>query len=104
MKDWSSAWRTWRGKETPEPTDEECVQSCIDNAEEAAHLESRLLEMYQRLPPGDPRINGTANEVGIRQQIIAAKSDQKHWREYAAWYREQVQSKPRHWSDQEAPF
>lgn len=107
---WNKVWRTWQGKERPEPTDEECVQSCIDNAEEAAHRESRLLEMYQRLDPGDPRIHGVNGEIGIRQQIASARSDQRQWREYASWYREQVSKERPHWaerepgSDDEAPF
>ena len=102
MSGWNSkAWRTWQGKETPEPTDEECVQSCVDNAEEAARREAMLRDRLERMAPGDPRINGSGNEVGIRQQIAAAVSDQAHWREYARWYREQLKNKAPHWSERE---
>lgn len=106
MKDWSSAWRTWQGRETPEPTNEECVQSCIDNAEEAARRESKLRDSMSRLPPGDPRINGVGNEQGLRQQIAAAASDQRHWREYCAWFRAELAKGRQHWADQdqEVPF
>lgn len=108
---WSATWRTWQGKETPEPSNADCVRACIGNAEEAARREARLRDMYERLDPGDPRIRGTDKEQGLLQQIAAAKSDQRHWREYANWYRDEAKKEGKHWAerepgqdDEEAPF
>lgn len=95
MSDWArdrvryaNAWRTWQGREMPEPSPEECVQSCVQNAEEAARREMHLRDLWQRLDPGDPRLRGTDKEQSIESQVIAAKSDQRHWRELASWWRE----------------
>jgi hypothetical protein len=83
------AWKTWQGRETPEPSPEDCVRACIENATEAARRESDLRELYQRLPPGDQRLMGDDKAQSVRTQITAAESDQRHWRGLAAWWRQQ---------------
>jgi hypothetical protein len=80
----TNPWATWRGKSTVHPTNAECLQSCIANAEAAARLEQRARVMYERSGPGSKELAESVYELAQR------KAEQRHWREYADWYRKQV--------------
>lgn len=75
---------TWRGQASPTPSDAECVELCVANAEEAARLEGRARERSALLKPGDPGF-GEAR-VAITRYV----REQEAWRQHADWYRAQV--------------
>jgi hypothetical protein len=80
---------TWMGQETPRPTDAECVQICIGNAEESAKAEQRAREWHARAE------RGTEDCDKAWQAVCRHVSDQKHWRELADWHRKRVQAAER---------
>lgn len=83
----SNGWRehlSWKGQPTTPPTDAECADSCIRNAEESGRREGAARAEYDRLPPGEPRLERLA------QEIARHVADQRHWRRVAAWYRERI--------------
>ena len=90
-------WSEWL-KLHPPPSNVEMLSSCQEAIDEAARREGSLLAQYQQATPGDPKC------AELRIQIAAAKSDQKHWREMAAFYRAEVAEErkaPRgHWADE----
>jgi hypothetical protein len=92
---WGGSWRTFRGQTLPIPTNAEMVESSIQNAEQAARDEQRLLDLIERCTPGDMRLRD------MHLELTAARSDQRHWREYAEHYRRETEGERRHWSDRE---
>lgn len=91
-------WAEWLKLHKP-PNNVELLSSCQENIDEAARREGSLVAQYQRATPGDPKC------AELRIQILAAKSDQKHWREMAAFYRDEVAKERRaprgHWVDEQ---
>lgn len=77
-------------------TDRQMLDACHANIQEAAKREAELRRQMDRLPPGDPRLNGDEETSPLRIQIRTAVSDQKHWREYAAHYRRKVEARRPH--------
>ncbi len=83
----NNVYGSWRGKPTTRPTDEECVRSCLENAEHAARDEAATRDLLGRLPPGDTR------RPQARQDLMRHVSDQPHWRSVAAFYRARIAAK-----------
>jgi hypothetical protein len=78
----TNPWFTWKGMTAwPSPTEVQCLQSCIGNAEEAAWNEKIAQARYDR------SVAGTEDCRKAREQILRYQAEQKHWREYAEWYR-----------------
>jgi hypothetical protein len=73
----------WKGEPWTPPTLQECLKSCIDNAELAARDEAGFRGMYTHLQPG-PECAET------RMKISRAVNEQRHWRELAAWHRAEI--------------
>lgn len=83
------SWRT-AGKLPEKWTDQQNFDACHANVLEAAKREADLRAMYNRLQPGDPRLVGDEETSPLHVQIKTAVSDQKHWREYADFYRKRL--------------
>lgn len=75
--------RSWRGKETPRPSNAECSETCRANAADASAAYERSKAAYDALPPGDPRLEQ------VVQDLARHRSDVRHWNELAGWYDEQ---------------
>lgn len=75
---------SWRGTDSTPPTNAEMVASSIALAEEAAHLERDGLQRYRSAMGGTKACSDAAADVA------RARSDQRHWRGYAEYYREQL--------------
>jgi 3-methyladenine DNA glycosylase Tag len=71
----------WNG---PRPTNYECLQACIANAERAAALQAGALAEYMRAP------KGTEDADNAHWDYAKHAADQKHWREMANWYRDEI--------------
>lgn len=87
MRAWNPrAWQTWRGQSSAEPSVSDCAESCHRNAEEAAREEGQLRALFERLPPGDSRLLGVDGKPSLRERIVQARCEQRHWRDMARWY------------------
>jgi hypothetical protein len=75
---------SWQGKDSTPPTNAEMVASSIALAEEAARLERDGLQRYRSAMGGSKACSDAASDVA------RARSDQRHWRGYAEYYRQQV--------------
>lgn len=72
--------RSWRGKETPQPSNAECAETCRANAEEARAAEANLRVRFQALAEND-------SEHGrVVQALSRARADIEHWEGMARWY------------------
>lgn len=69
------------------PTLEECVRSCVANAEEAARKERIARDRYRDLPPGDSGL------VPAMCEASKYAAEQMHWRGLAQWHREQLSAR-----------
>lgn len=86
----TNAWFTWRGKPRgwqPLP-DAECLQSCIENAEQAARDFAAAARRYERAEPGSKELAQAYND---RHR---AYHEQRHWRQLADWYRKRIEARP----------
>jgi hypothetical protein len=68
-------------------TNAQMVDACLANIDEAAKREGEKRRLYDRLPPGDPRLVGDKETPSVRAQIQTAISDQAHWRRELAYWR-----------------
>jgi hypothetical protein len=75
---------SWRGKDSTPPTNAEMVASSIALAEEAAHLEREARQRWSSSMGGSKACSEAAAD------LARAQSDQRHWRGYAEYYREQL--------------
>lgn len=62
-------------------TPSECVQSCLENAQQAGREAARSRQLFQALPPGDARL------PSMRADFSRFRADEAHWRELAAFWR-----------------
>lgn len=81
MQEKVRAQMPWGGKR---PTNQECLQACIANAESSARLQSDALAAHMRAPQGSQ----AAEDAHWDYSKHAA--DQAHWREMANWYRGEI--------------
>ena len=82
-----SSWRSAPRRE-PAFTNRIAVEMCHANVKEAAKREAELRALYQELPIGDTRLLGDDHTSPLALRIQAAGMEQRHWREYGAYYRE----------------
>jgi hypothetical protein len=75
---------TWKGKDSTPPTNAEMAASSFVLAEEAARLEQQARLDFQASAPGSVECNKAAYDMA---RYI---SDQRHWRDYARYYRHEV--------------
>lgn len=70
------------------PSDEECLRSCIANAEEAERRHAFFRKEYDRLPVGDAKL------AEMHRGMCQAAAEAAHWRGYVGWYRTRLASRP----------
>lgn len=81
-----ASWRGAPGK-APPLTNRAAVEMAHLNVQEAARREADLRALYRELPQGDPLLLGNEHESPLALRIAMAAGDQRHWREYGAYYR-----------------
>lgn len=75
---------SWRGQDSTPPTNAEMVASSLALAEDAARLEAEAQRRWEGSMGGSKACMDAAFDIARH------RSDQRHWRGYAQYYREQV--------------
>lgn len=60
------------------------VQSCVQNAQDAARDEAEARRRVERYQPGDAAL------VQAQHDVVRFRADQWHWRSYAEYYRKRA--------------
>lgn len=63
---------------------EECLRSCIANAEQAEQRLAIVKADFAKLPAGDDKL------PALRHNISQAVAESKHWRSLVLWYRQEL--------------
>jgi hypothetical protein len=87
VKNYGASWRHV-SKDWPAPSEQEMLDSCIQNAEESARLEAQARVDYERAEPGSEAC------LKAHAAITRHKHDQAHWRDRANWWRSQLPAHP----------
>lgn len=94
--EYSAIKESWRRAPRSEPpfTNTQAIEACHANIKQAARRERELRDLYDSLPPGDPRLVGSSepgkDEPPLKYHIMSAVDDQHHWREYLTYYQQRA--------------
>lgn len=75
---------SWKGKDSTLPTNAEMVASSVALAEDAARMEQAAQRRW------DSSMGGSKDCMDAARDIARYRSDQRHWRGYVEYYREQL--------------
>lgn len=68
-------------------TNAQMLEAMYLNKREASQTVARLVQLYEDLPIGDPRRNGSKDSPSLLEQLRRARSDERHWDEQIVWWR-----------------